>query len=129
MGLHFCQWMLAILSKLNGIMNAEQVLIHHSILSGKHLIGNGFIFHHDNDLDPNTAAKCGDNYRLERQTAYKTLNIIEAVWDHLDRERNKRQPKSKKELWEVLKEAWYIIPEDYFRKPQNSLPKKSSGCA
>ena len=30
------------------------------------------------------------------------LNIIEAVWDHLDRERNKGQPKSKEELWEVL---------------------------
>ena len=26
------------------------------------------------------------------------LNIIEAVWDHLDRERNKRQPTSKEEL-------------------------------
>jgi len=26
------------------------------------------------------------------------LNIIEAVWDHLDRERNKRQPTSKGEL-------------------------------
>lgn len=31
------------------------------------------------------------------------LNIIEAVGDHLDRERNKRQPKSKEELQEVLK--------------------------
>ena len=52
------------------------------------------------------------------------LNIIEAVWDHLDRERNKGQPKSKEELWEVLKEAWYNIPEDYFRKLQDSLPKR-----
>ena len=33
------------------------------------------------------------------------LNIIEAVWDHLDRERNKGTPKSKEELWEVLKEV------------------------
>ena len=37
-------------------------------------------------------------------------NIIEAGWDHLDRERNKGQPESK-ELWEVLKEVWYNIPE------------------
>ena len=58
---------------------------------------------------------------LERKTADKTLtvmdwppqspdlNIIEAVWDHLDREWNKGQPKSKEELFtkskEVLKEA------------------------
>ena len=33
------------------------------------------------------------------------LNIIEAVWDHLDRERNKGQPQPKEELKEVLKEA------------------------
>jgi len=26
------------------------------------------------------------------------LNIIEAIWDHLDREINERQPKSKEEL-------------------------------
>jgi len=32
-------------------------------------------------------------------------NITEAVWDHLDRERNKRQPTSKEELWDVLQEA------------------------
>ena len=38
------------------------------------------------------------------------LNIIEAVWDHLDRERNKGLPKE--ELWEILKEAKYNIPED-----------------
>ena len=31
-----------------------------------------------------------------------------AVWDHLDRERNKRQPTSK----EVLQEAWRTIPEE-----------------
>ena len=56
---------------------------------------------------------------LERKTADKTLtvmdwpplspdlNIIEAVWDHLDRKINKVQPKE--ELWEVLKEALYNI--------------------
>ena len=41
------------------------------------------------------------------------LNIIEAVWDHLDRERNNRQPTSKEELWDVVQEAWRTVPEDY----------------
>ena len=36
------------------------------------------------------------------------LNIIEAVWDHLDRKRNKGQPKSKEELLEILKEVLRI---------------------
>ena len=31
----------------------------------------------------------------------------------MHRERNKGQPKSKEELWEVLKEALYNIPEEY----------------
>jgi len=44
------------------------------------------------------------------------VNIIEAVWDHLDRERKKRQPTSKEELWDVLQEAWRTIPEDYLKK-------------
>ena len=77
---------------------------------------------------------------LERKTADKTLtvmdwppqspdlNIIEAVWDHLDRERNKGQPKSKEELKEMLKEAWYNIPEDYFWKLQDGLPKEFKMC-
>ena len=52
------------------------------------------------------------------------LNIIEVVWDHLEREINERQPISKEEFWEVLKEYWYNIPEDDFRKLQDSLPKR-----
>ena len=44
------------------------------------------------------------------------LNVIEAVWDHLDRERNKRQPTSKEEFWDVLQKAWRTIPEDYLKK-------------
>ena len=90
---------------------------HHAIPSGKRLIGVGFIFQDHND--PKHTVK---SY-LERKTADKTLtvmdwppqspdlNIIEAAWDQLDREINKRQPESK--LWEVLKEAWCNIPEDY----------------
>jgi len=39
------------------------------------------------------------------------LNIIEAVWDHVVGERNKRQPISKEELWDVLQEAWRTIPK------------------
>ena len=33
------------------------------------------------------------------------INIIEAVWDHLNGEGNKRQPTSN-ELWNILQEAW-----------------------
>ena len=43
-------------------------------------------------------------------------DLIETVWDHLDRERNKRQPTSKEELQDVLRETWRTIPEDYLKK-------------
>ena len=103
--------------RIEGIMNAEkyrQVLIHHAIASGKCLFGKGFIFQHEND--PKHSANAEKSY-LERKTAKSPdLNIIQAVWDHLHREKNKRQPKSK--------EAWYNIPEDYFRKLQDNLPKR-----
>ena len=52
------------------------------------------------------------------------LNIIEVVWDPLDSERNKGQPKFKEEL----KEASYNIPEDYSTKLQDSLPKRCEVC-
>ena len=90
-----------------------------------------FIFQHDDD--PKHTANAVKSYL--RKTADKTLtvmewppqspdlNIIEAVWDHLDRERNKRQPKSKEELWEVLIEAWYKYPRR-LRKKTSGLPKR-----
>ena len=73
--------------------------------SGKRLIGNGFIFQHDND--PKHTANAVKSY-LEIKTYLETvmdwppqsldLNIIETVWNHLNRERNKIQLKSKEEL-------------------------------
>jgi len=49
--------------------------------------------------------------------------IIEIVWDHLDREQNKRQPTSKDKLWNVLQGAWRSIPEACLMKLQYILPK------
>lgn len=108
-------------------MNAEcrQVLIYHVIPSRNCTIGKGFIFQLENNLKYTTIAV--KSY-FERKTADKTLtvvdwppqspdlNIREGVWDKLDRKRNKRQLKSKVDLWEVLKEVWYNIPEEHFRK-------------
>jgi len=36
----------------------------------------------------------------------KSLDITEAVWDHLDREHNKMQPTSDEDPWNVSQEAW-----------------------
>lgn len=41
------------------------------------------------------------------------LSISETVWDHIESEKNRRQPTSKEELLSVFQEAWRVIPEDY----------------
>ena len=66
----------------------------------------------------------------EIEIAYKTavdehsecssLNFIGEIRDHLDRDRNKTQPKSE-ELWERLKEGWYNVPEYYLEKLEFNL--------
>ena len=137
-GAAFLPVVLAILSELMGsrmlksTVLIQKVLIHNAISVGMCLIVNGFIFQHDNDPKHTANASgiiFGEKIHEKTLTVMDwpsqspDLNIIEAVWDHLDRERNKRQPKSKEELWEVLKEAWYNIPDDYFRKLHDSLPK------
>ena len=52
------------------------------------------------------------------------LNIIESLWDYLDKKKSEKQPKSKEELWEVLQDAWNNIPQDYVQKLQESIPKR-----
>ena len=68
--------------------------------------------------DTRSGLKISGNRSYRRMNLLQSpdLNIIEAVWDNLDREENKRQPTSKEELWDVLQEAWRTIPEDYLKK-------------
>ncbi len=77
LGLHFCQWFDIV--QINGIMKVEkyrQVLICHAIPSGKCLIGNDFIFQHDNN--PKHTANAVKSY-LERKTADKTLTVMDST--------------------------------------------------
>ena len=52
------------------------------------------------------------------------LNILESIWDHLEREKIEKQPKSGEELWAVLQNAWNNIPADVQQKLQDSIPKR-----
>ena len=122
------------LFKIDDIMNAEkyrQILIHHAVPSGRRLVGPNFIFQHDND--PKHTAKKVNDYlqRKENQGQLQLmewppqspdLNIIEAVWNYLDRKKQENQPTTSEELWDVLRDAWNNIPGDFLQKLQDSIP-------
>ena len=95
-GLYFSWWNCDLV-RIDGIMIAEkytQIFFHHAIQSGRRLIGPRFTFQQDND--PKHTANKFKRYlkRKEDQAVLelmewppqsRDLNIIEAIWDHLDR--------------------------------------------
>ena len=91
----------------------KNILHNHSVPSARQLIGGYFILQQDND--PKHTCKLVKNYlsNLDVEGVLQTmpwssqspdLNIIEHVWDYLDRKKVERLPKNVNELWNVLKE-------------------------
>ena len=54
------------------------------------------------------------------------LNIIENVWDHLDRKIRARKPlpHSQEDLWVALQEEWYSIDQAFIDKLYDSIPDR-----
>lgn len=57
-----------------------------------------------------TALKIGANKAHRGINVDILFKLSSAVWDHVDREMNKRQPASKDELWDVLKMPGELYP-------------------
>jgi hypothetical protein len=103
-----------------GTKNAEKyqkILIHHAVPSGTRLHGEKFIFQHDND--PKRTGL------MEWPPQSPDLNIIEQIWDHLDREKNEKQPKSLDELWTILQNAWKNILLMFYKNYKIAFPNAS----
>lgn len=123
------------LVKIEGIMRKEQyrnILEHDAVPSGSKLIGENFIFRHDND-PKHTAALC-KNYLQTLQTdnilsvmtwppQSPDLNPIELLWDELDRRVRKASPTSKNALWESLQREWTQLDGETLSKLINRMPR------
>ena len=99
------------------------------------LIGHNFILQQGND--PKHWSRVAKNYLnemaekgvLELMTwpsQSPDLNIIEHIWDYLDRKKVEHAPRNAEECFEVLQREWHNIPQDFITNLYESNPRRIS---
>ena len=95
------------------------------------LIGHNFILQQDNH--PKHCSRVAKNYLnemaeegvLELMTwppQSQDLNIIEHIWDYLDR-KVEHAPRNTEECFEVLQRKWHNIPQDFITNLYESISR------
>ena len=59
---------------------------------------------------------------------YSDLNLVEHLWDELERRLKKRQPRNRQELENILMEEWNKIEISVLEKLVNLLPTRLYKC-
>ena len=92
-------------------------------------LGNKRMCEHDNDskhrsyvvahwLDQNGVE------RLKWPSFSLDINLIEHMWDELERRMKNEQPKNEKDLKEALLRVWHSVSKDVTKKLVNSIPNR-----
>ena len=99
------------------------------------LIGRNFILQQDNDtkhcsrVAKNYLNEMAEEGVLELMTwppQSPDLNIIEHIWDYLDRKKVEHAPRNAEECFEVLQREWHNIPQDFITNLYESIPRRIS---
>ena len=52
------------------------------------------------------------------------MNLIEHMWDEVERRKKKEQPKNERELKEILSRVWNGIEKRTMKRPVDSVPNR-----
>ena len=109
------------LVKIGGIMDKmvyHNILVTHTVPSGRPLIGDNFVFQKCND--PKQSSNYCENYLRRKEASgvltvmnwlsqSPDLNPIEQFWELIDRKLDKSHVKIKETLWSEIKRSWETI--------------------
>ena len=93
------------------------------------LIGHNFDPKHCSRVAKNYLNEMAEEGVLELMTwppQSPDMNIIEHIWDYLDRKKVEHAPRNADDRFEVLQREWHNIPQDFITNLYESIPRRIS---